>query len=409
MYFGSVFSPRARRAAASVRFQLALLALAATVSLASAQPASYFATAEGLSGEALKQRLEQVISTGVTTRSYAYAKDAHRALYEDPDDPTRLILFYSQASWDKNAFDPGSGSAEYWNREHLWPRSYGIGDSGPDNSDLFHLVPANKLVNNLRDNKYFDYSDPADTKFKDPAHSLAPGTTSDSDSWEPADAQKGWTARAMFYMDTRYSYLTLVDTPPERAPFRDGTFMAQLSVMLEWNRRFLPGEKEKQVNQDIFTIHQFNRNPYIDYPEFADAVWIEGPSWGGWRLAHFTLAELLLADVSGDHADPDGDGLPNLIEMARYSDPRSPDARQALEIEAGVAGEVTLSFIRASDTAHLNLAIVLESSPDLADWTPVDLNGATVTPLGDERESVSVTDALPPASPRFYRLRVERL
>lgn len=29
-----------------------------------------------------------------------------------------------------------------WNREHVWPKSYGVGYSGPDFSDLHHLFPA---------------------------------------------------------------------------------------------------------------------------------------------------------------------------------------------------------------------------------------------------------------------------
>ncbi len=33
------------------------------------------------------------------------------------------------------------GSNGHWNHEHCWPRSYGIGSSGPGNADLFNLRP----------------------------------------------------------------------------------------------------------------------------------------------------------------------------------------------------------------------------------------------------------------------------
>ena len=360
-----------------------------------------------MSGDLLKSQLEDIID-GHTSLSYTPGVwEAHKDLYEDPENPDRIILFYSQASWEKSAQDPGSGYAQYWNREHLWPRSYGVGTSGPDNTDLFHLVPANKAVNDTRGNLYFDESDPTDPNFADPAYSIAPDCTMDSDSWEPADGQKGWVARAMFYMTTRYSYLSLVNTPPDPAPNTSSSRMAQLSTLLDWNRRFPPAAKELEVNQRVYENYQFNRNPYIDFPEFADAVWVEGPSWGAWRLAHFSLEELLDVTVSGDAADPDSDGLNNLMEMARYSDPREPDP-SPLEMLSNSPGQITIRYLRASDTSQLNLVMVLESSPNMLDWSPVPQDGAVSAPAGTGQQSVTIEAAIPAAESRFYRLSVAR-
>lgn len=402
MIFSSRFSGSACLVAARV-FTLGF-AIGATVPAGALSPEAYFAGAAGLEGTTLKNTLESVID-GHRRISYSAAENAHRDLYEDPNDSSRMILFYSQASWDKDADDPGFGSAEYWNREHLWPRSYGVGDSGDDNSDLFHLVPANKYINSIRGNKFFDVSNPADASYKDPPSSLVPECSSDSNSWEPGDGQKGWVARAMFYMTTRYDYLELVDTPP--FPASDDTLMAQLSVLLDWNRKFLPATKEKEVNQRIYDDYQLNRNPYIDYPEFADAVWVGHPSWGSWRLEHFTLAELLNPAISGDDADPDKDGLANIVEMARYSNPRIRDARPA--VEGSISGNaVTLSFRRADSTGNLNLQVVLEVSTNLTSWDPVDLGSAGINPAGPYQEEVVITRNVNAGEIEFYRLRVER-
>ena len=404
MFNGSILSAGMRKHSRKLLFLSALLCGSFS---AKGQPVDYYASAEGLTGTTLKTTLEGIID-GHTVLSYTPGVwEAHKDLYEDPGNSSNLILFYSQDSISKALQDSGSSPNDYFNREHLWPRSYGIGSSGADNTDLFHLVPAYKGVNSSRGNKYFEPADPSGPGYSDPAHPLAPLCKSNSATWEPADGQKGWVARAMLYMTTRYNYLELVDTPPSAAPNTSSSRMAQLSVMLQWNRRFLPAAKEIDVNQRIFDNYQGNRNPYIDFPEFADRIWITGPSWGGWRLEHFSLQELTDELVSGDLADPDADGLTNLMEMARYSDPRAAEAGPVLDF-VDTGGSLVIRFVRASDFTSLNLQFILEESPDLLDWSPVDLAGATTDPLDANSETVELAVEVDPANPRFFRLRALR-
>lgn len=372
-----------------------------------AQPASYFAAVEGLSGDTLESSLRSIIDNHTVLSYTPGIWNAHKDLYEDPEDSSRLILFYSQASWDKSKQDRGSGSEDFWNREHLWPRSYGVSDSSVSNTDLFNLVPANKAVNTDRSNQYFDVTNPADGNYQNPANPLAPDCSEDSNSWEPADGQKGWVARAMFYMATRYTNLQLVDSPPSSPPSTSRSNMAQLSVLLDWNRRFLPSDRERDVNQRIYDDYQGNRNPFIDFPEFADAVFVGSPSWGSWRLRHFSLAELLDPAVSGDAADPDKDGLTNLLELARYSDPRSPDQAEAFEVTVVDDENISISFVRASRTGNLNLDIFLQTSDDLENWGAVPLEEAEIRQVGINQEMVTFTRPRPEAG-TFYRLLISR-
>jgi endonuclease I len=53
-----------------------------------------------------------------------------------------------------------------WNREHLWPNSYGfdidVTTTWPALRDLFNLRPCDSQVNSSRGNKYYDFSDATD-------------------------------------------------------------------------------------------------------------------------------------------------------------------------------------------------------------------------------------------------------
>jgi endonuclease I len=367
-------------------------------------PADFFATAYGRTGSDLKTHLESLID-GHTRLSYTPGVwDAHKDIYEDPENPNNIILFYSGASINKSLQDSGSSSSNYWNREHLWPNSYGIDKQNPRYTDIFNLVPTYKGVNSSRNNKHYDV-----TANDDPAHPLAPDCRSDSNSWEPADPQKGWAARALFYMSTRYSDLTIVNVSQSAELSPDENKMAQLDVVLDWNRRFLPTAQERAVNQRIYDVYQFNRNPYIDFPEFVDAVWVGHPSWGDWRLTHFTLDELLDEQLSSDAADPDGDGLSNLLEMALYSDPRSAETEPLIGTVHPDGNSVTLSFPSAESLENLNVTLVLEFSEDLETWTEIPLPSAT-TQVGDNpfQRIRQVTRTMQSGEREFYRLRAFR-
>ena len=46
---------------------------------------------------------------------------------------------------------PGWDNGETWNREHSWPQNRGVDStSGPDGSDLFHLIPSKESDNSTR-------------------------------------------------------------------------------------------------------------------------------------------------------------------------------------------------------------------------------------------------------------------
>lgn len=109
-------------------------------------------------------------------------------------------------------------------------------------------------------------------------------------------------------------------------------------------------------------------------------------------------------------ADPDGDGLSNVVEFVLGGDPTQPDASIAPALtyleEDGIATWV-LTFRARANPGGVTWAV--DHSTDLVNWTAIGhgVNGATVhiTPSGADWQDVVVT--LPASgAPMFARLRV---
>ena len=90
----------------------------------------------------------------------------------DPSDPSLVLPIYSRLR-PQPVSAKNRGNGEGWNREHAWPRSYGVGSTGPDSTDLHMLFAADSRINSARSNKYFDDVDcataPEEDKCRVPA------------------------------------------------------------------------------------------------------------------------------------------------------------------------------------------------------------------------------------------------
>lgn len=121
-----------------------------------------------------------------------------------------------------------------------------------------------------------------------------------------------------------------------------------------------------------------------------------------WRSTQFgaSASDPLL---SGDLADPDHDGLSNLVEYALNSDPwASVPGHQPTPRTGGGALKLTYRL----NPAATDITVVLESSPDLTNWLPAT---ATLTTLSDDGTTrvIEATQPLLPTTERLYlRLHV---
>lgn len=162
-------------------------------------------------------------------------------------------------------------------REHTWPQSWMPSNPGnpdwpnapgtskelPEFNDVHNLFPAHQAnANARRSNNPFDevltptYTSP--TGFgvlgKDSANRTA---------YEPKPEHKGDVARALFYMAVCYHGINGLNwsIPANQ----------NLALLREWNRQDPPDNYEI-ARHEFAASQQGNRNPFIDFPEWADRI-----------------------------------------------------------------------------------------------------------------------------------------
>jgi endonuclease I len=251
-----------------------IILLAGRLIAFAAAPPEYYAAAEGKAGNELKAALYTIIRnhhviryTGGTFNT----RDALNVLDQSPTNASMVVLVYNGSNMPVADF----GIATGWNREHLWPQSYGLDGVEPSYSDLFNLRACDANVNSSRGNKYFDTTTTNGPGYSFPAHTEAPLCSTDLDSWEPPPVERGDIARIMFYMATRYRG----DVPDE--PLLELTddsslitstnaYMGKLNTFLAWHTADPVDDTERLRNDRIYSLYQTNRNPYVDHPEWVN-------------------------------------------------------------------------------------------------------------------------------------------
>ncbi|GAB2446221.1 endonuclease I family protein [Streptomyces incanus] len=230
----------------------------------SAYDSTYYKNAVGKTGTSLKSSLHTIISSQ-TKLSYSAVWDALKATDQDPNNSGNVILLYSGVSRSKSL---NGGNTGNWNREHVWAKSHGdFGTATGPGTDIHHLRPTDVQVNSVRGNKDFDNGGSAVAN--------GGGSLTDSDSFEPRNAVKGDVARMILYMAVRYEGGDgWADLEPNNS-VNNGSkpFMGRLSVLKQWNEQDPPDAFEQRRNQVIHDSYQHNRNPFIDHPEWVEAIW----------------------------------------------------------------------------------------------------------------------------------------
>jgi endoglucanase Acf2 len=123
-------------------------------------------------------------------------------------------------------------------------------------------------------------------------------------------------------------------------------------------------------------------------------------NYEAWRSSSFSAADAANALISGPDADPDGDGLSNLVEFYLVLDPTSASGNEVTVTRSG--NEVAIRFTRDLSAAA-EVSLKVESSSDLNEWdnaVPLRLDR---TPAGPDAEQVVAY--LPASNARgYYRL-----
>ena len=249
---------------------------------ATAQPANYYNSANGLSGNQLKVALHNIIK-GHTSISYAQLWNAFWStdnkgngvvwdMYSDNPNGTPPYIYYLGNDQCGNYNSEG----DCYNREHSWPSSW-FNDQSTPRTDLHHIFPTDGFVNNKRANFPFGEVRSASWTSQNGSKLGACKTPGYSGTvFEPIDEYKGDFARALMYMSVRYhgedsgwgsSDMT------EKSEIKPWA----INMLMRWNEQDPVSEKEKLRNEAIFDDYQHNRNPFVDHPEYARMIW--DPTW----------------------------------------------------------------------------------------------------------------------------------
>lgn len=205
----------------------------------------YYQSISNVTDGQLLMSLRQLITT-MNLKTYGEARYLLDDTDRDPNNPNNVILVYNRASVS-GTWDDGST----WNREHVWPQNYLPAKADSNSSinvasDLQNLKPANPSINSSRGNSAFVDGTGV--------YKLGGG------GFYPGDADRGDIARILLYMHVRWGLTINTST------------VGDLNLLLRWHKQDPVDNFERNRNELIYT-YQGNRNPFIDYPDFAERIW----------------------------------------------------------------------------------------------------------------------------------------
>lgn len=136
-----------------------------------------------------------------------------------------------------------------------------------------------------------------------------------------------------------------------------------------------------------------------------------------WGISHFSSGELAQDEIAGPLADPDDDGICNLLESAFGGNPVLSDSKDILPLIDVQGSYGRIAFI--CDSFRSDITYNVEASDDLIDWTQVakSVSGAKAIPVnglssvsdtGIGVRLVTITDNvdLKLQPQRFFRVRI---
>ncbi len=266
----------------------------------------YYSSVNGKSGADLFNAVHSVAKTGYTSGlSYDGLWTVYCSI--DLNSSGKVWDMYSNAtSYTCGGSAEGanySKEGDSYNREHSIPKSWFGGSKAANTpgTDLFHVVPTDGYVNNMRSAYAFgevssaSYTSQSGCKKGTPksitiSNSILNKSGSSTQScsastvFEPMDEFKGDFARGYFgtmikWANGDYQKFTtaegaqIFNTAYDAAHYYGLTGYG-VALLLKWHREDPVSQKEIDRNNGIQT-NQGNRNPFIDYPELVEYIWGE--------------------------------------------------------------------------------------------------------------------------------------
>ena len=323
----------------------------------------------------------------ITGYSYGSSDPYVRALYvnRNVNNQTTAWSDHQQTQWGIN-------------REHVWPKAEGFDESGAGGArgDPRHLMAGNGYANNIHSNYYYGYVKTSASytdcgskysnlsgNLKGTSKTLNTGTV-----FEPQDCDKGDIARAIFYMVARYNYYSGSDSDgidtnnPNLALTQNisdwsssgytssTSRQGKLGIMtdlLAWHHADPVDEIEIHRNNLLYTNFTNNRNPFVDFPEWADFIWGSVNYNGSTYVSHSTT--------------PTGYATPNSDTINGYNSGGG-DTPEVNSVSVSPTS-VELDLNSATTTAQLTATVsVSHGAAQTVTWESENSNVVTVSNTG---------------------------
>ncbi|MGX1024914.1 endonuclease [Psychroflexus sp. MBR-150] len=237
--------------------------------VSSTASADYYDSLDGLSGNALVQGIQDLVSENgvVRTQTYADIIDILKVADQNPENNNQVWLLYTEQPRAKYLFQTSSSGVDMWNREHTFPRSRG-GFTSIEDDDIADGI--NVWWETNADSLRHANSDAHGLRAADAGENSSRGNQHYGQYVGPlgnAGSFKGDVARCIFFLTVRYNGLDVVNGFPS-----DTGKLGDLATLLTWHQQDPPDDFEMNRNNIIYTW-QKNRNPFIDFPNLVDFIW----------------------------------------------------------------------------------------------------------------------------------------
>ncbi|CAL2106258.1 Endonuclease I [Tenacibaculum sp. 190524A02b] len=244
----------------------------------STEPSGYYDNLNGLSGDELRNALQNIIANPNIVRAQTYADviDILKEADQNPLNSNEVWLVYTEKSRAKLDLQMDSNNNGKWNREHTFPRSRGgfhdiDKDDIADGIDKFWTTKADSLRHGNSDAHALRVADGPENSSRGNQHyGQYNGPTGTLGSFY------GDVARSVLFMEIRYNGLKVVNGFPSTVGQ-----LGDLATLLNWHRNDPPDDFEMNRNNVVYKW-QFNRNPFIDHPDLVEYIWgtQAGDEWG---------------------------------------------------------------------------------------------------------------------------------
>lgn len=210
----------------------------------------------------LNTLMGQTSRIGSSSFSYNSLRNEYVNVDRDLNAAGYIIGYY-----DGYSFKGNWDSGKTWNREHTWPQSKGADKSIPMGHDMQSVRPTRTAVNSSRGNTPYgesdSYYDPDEVKIQNSNYNARNNGT-----------YRGDCARVVLYdyivygQNAGYQNSLYNGNAQLLSKLGSSGVFQSAEILLKWHMQDPPSLTE-MVRNDGGQTYQGNRNPFIDYPEFA--------------------------------------------------------------------------------------------------------------------------------------------